>query len=104
MMKVSYLAAMYRPRTNSFAVHEFPEGEAFNWELQDHIFMANDKVMELGGGFIPLGYATIEYFDQAEKDQAFDTFFVDTVKKLNEAHPIPPCDVRRFEPPNEEWS
>jgi hypothetical protein len=102
--KVSYLAALYRPRTNSFAVHEFPEGEAFNFELESHIFMANDKVMKLGGGFLPLGYSTIEYVNQVEKEALFNNFFEQTVKKLNEARPIPPCDVPTFEPPNEEWS
>jgi len=104
MSKVSYLAALYRPRTHSFAVHEFPAGESFDFNLESHVFMANDKVMKLGGGFLPLGYATVEYLDQAEKDQAFHKFFEDTVKKINEARPIPPCDVSTFEPPNEEWS
>ena len=102
-MKISYLAAMYRPRTNSFAVHEFPEGEAFNWELQDHIFMANDKVMALGGGFMPLGYGSIQYSTQEEKEEGFEQFYQMAIDKLNSVQPIPPCDVKEFEPPNDEW-
>jgi hypothetical protein len=100
MAKVSYLAALYRPRTSSIAVYEFPEGEAFNWELENHCLMANDKVMELGGGFLPLGYGTINYYTQDAKDQAFESFFQATVDKLNSVRPIPPCDV----PPFEDWS
>lgn len=99
-MNVTYLAAVYRVRTNSFAVYEFPEGEAFNFELQDHIFMANDKVMSLGGGFMPLGYGSIGHSTQKEKEKAFEDFYQMALAKLPT---IPACDVQQFEPPNDDW-
>jgi hypothetical protein len=100
-MNYSYLAACYRLKTNSFAVHEFPKGDAFNWEVLDHVFMANDKVLALGGGFMPLGYGTVAWCSQEQKEKAFEAFYEMALDELKSTCPIPPCDIQEFEPPQD---